>query len=54
MVILISVYRIFQIALMGGGIPPWGKSEILPGQFFLLGGGNLKRSGSDHSNLFQS
>ena len=41
---------VFQIALMSER-----ESEILlVGKFFLPGGGNLRRSGFDHSNYFKS
>ena len=51
------LYRVFQIAVMGGGRvnpPQWGKSEILLAGIFLPGGGNLRRSDFDDSNLLQS
>ena len=41
---------VFQIAVKSER-----ESEILlVGQFFLAGGGNLRRSGFDHSNYFKS
>ena len=47
--------RVFQIVLRGGGIPPSeGVMRNIAGMDFLLGGGSLRRSDSDHLNLFQS
>ena len=40
---------VFQIAARG-----WGESEILLGEVFLPGKGNLRRSDFDDSRLFQS
>ena len=47
--------RVFQIVVRGGW--GWGGgwgSEILIGEIFLPGEGNLRRSDFDNSNLFQS
>ena len=46
--------RVFQV-LRGGGIPPSeGVMRNIAGMDFLLGGESLRRSDSDHLNLFQS
>ena len=47
--------KVFQIVLKVGGFPPvGGEWEILLGEIFLSGGGNLRKSVFGHSNLFQS
>ena len=47
---------VFQIALRSGGeFPPLGGSEIFSGgREGLSGGGNLRKSDFDHSNISQS
>ena len=53
--LILRCNRVFQIALRGGENPPVGEDEkFLLGGTFLSGGGNLRRSDFDHSNLFQS
>ena len=52
-----SLIRVFQIALKGGGRKPpllEGKWKILLGVNFLSGDANQRGSAFDHSNLFQS
>ena len=59
MCVLFQEYMCGQFGYQQHGFPDSSKEwegirNLLVGQFFLLGGGNLRRSGFDHSNYFKS